>query len=592
MKKEYFILIFVLVSLGFMYAPLEKVSSVAQGFCFSGENSNLVSLGELPKEVSANLNYGNLLTSWKARAENSGIVLLNKNINSQGIYQQEISGMKSGSSTEKCEFWTFSVQRNSGVLNLNLPLDHEETDPDGRKNCYYKLSDQIVGEIASLGGGAVSSMSDVCPELVNGRVQESGDECALTAECSVNIRGGEPETFALGVEKDYCGKEFVYELNNANKILDSELDAKAQEFVSQCENGRSPATKAPFVTIDPGISGGRQGQPAGVSCCSHAPPECSDGIDNDGDGMIDYQMDLDCDFDPNGDSEDGCGGGFVLFGKSIIGGKSKEECKKIDACFSKAFGKSPNWAVLDWVGRKVSSLGSIKFKVRKYGKWWLWSGAGTQSTEIKRWVDEDGYLIGETVIKIEFLEGSAGGGDVAAAVAEIARRKLKGCLSSNDVNETFNGIKDNYNKQGRTMVTRIDEKTGNLIVLIKDESSSTVFFKTYNLRCGKSEILKLILEGQDIIGINGKEPGDGLPDMLDDILFCTDSTRDITLTIVDVDGRPIGQVAQSSSEQCSTGNNAISNLFNLHIKKYFDDMKNKLKNFLNCLGSDTSALNF
>ncbi len=323
MKKGVFAVIFVLLALGFMYAPVEKVSSVAQGFCYQGESSNLVSVSDLPKEVSTRLNYGGLLTDWKVRVESLGVVLLMKNINSQGIYQQEISGLKHPNSTDKCEFWTFSFQRNSGALNYNLPLDREETDAEGRKTCYYKLTNQAVSEIVSLGGGAVSQ-SNICPELVNGRTQTEGSECAATAACTVNIKAGEKETFALGVEKDYCGKEFVYEVGNGNSILGSDMDAKAKEFVADCQNGKgSEAAQDKGLMTTPVFDGGGSGTgtpPAGGGQQQNTGASC---------GCNDVNQ--------NQPIQDPCAKTSVL-GK--LGGKADPQCEKLpDYC--KSTGNNP-----------------------------------------------------------------------------------------------------------------------------------------------------------------------------------------------------------------------------------------------------------
>ncbi len=274
MKRRLFIFIF--ICFGFMYAPLPKASGVSQGACFQEENLNVLASSELPKETPVIFSYGNLLTSWKAKVESSGVVLLSNNINSIGIFQQEISGVKHFSSTEKCEFYSFQVKRNQGVLKYDLPLERQDRNAEGRKLCYYKLSDGAVREIASLGGGAVSQ-NDICPELVNGRVQIEGEECAATAACNVNVRAGEKETLALGVDKDYCGKEFVYELNNGNKILETEVNAKASEFIRDCESGESVRDKLEVNAVSGGgTSSDDEELNSGASCgCRRdiVPPE-------------------------------------------------------------------------------------------------------------------------------------------------------------------------------------------------------------------------------------------------------------------------------------------------------------------------------
>lgn len=263
MKKETFIVIFILICVGFMYSPLPKVSGAAQKECFQGAAENLFEVSQLPKEIPVEFFYNNARTNWKILGEQSGITLIAKNINNNILFTQNIKAKKSDLSTNKCEFYSFEFERNSGVLNYELPLTKEGTDSDGRKTCFYALANSVVDEIASLGGGSITSLQDICPELVKGKIQTEGNECAPTATCTINIRKGDSQKFAIAVEKDMCSpqKELIYELNNKNEIS-AELEEKAREFISRCEKGEGQGSK--LINVNPVVGGsGNSGTPTG-----------------------------------------------------------------------------------------------------------------------------------------------------------------------------------------------------------------------------------------------------------------------------------------------------------------------------------------
>ncbi len=303
MKKGLFITIFIIGAIGLMYAP---VQSISEGFCFPahGENPNLISIENLPVEIRAFFNYedasSNENWNWKFKVENSGIALLKNNLNNGVISQERIQGVRLPVSTGRCEFYTYDIKRNGGTFNLNLPLNESASqgvNDDGESVCVYYLTASMIEQIFSLGGKEYAS---VCPDLIKGRAQTAGTECAQTASCVVTIKQGEREIFAVGNEKDFCSqqKEWVNELNNGNKISPADIDSQAQQFVSDCMKSKPdnaaanqrvistsqefggtppPATQSPGAVLNnnPPRPGGLAcfGQNGGISETSQPPAE-------------------------------------------------------------------------------------------------------------------------------------------------------------------------------------------------------------------------------------------------------------------------------------------------------------------------------
>ncbi len=569
MRKSVFIALFLALTGAFMYAPVEKVSSFSQDTCFPNQNINVLNFNELPKEIPVTFNYGNLQTSWKTRVESSGIILLSNNVNSNRVFQQEYIGAKASLSSERCEFYSFKVKRDSGVLAYNLPLEREDRDAEGRKMCYYRLSDEAVKEISGLGGGAVA-LNDICPELVNGRLQAEGEECASSAECSVTINSGGEETFALGVEKDYCGKQLIYELNNGNKISSEEIGTFAQDFISKCQRGESAKEKlfADSVAGSGGSGNGGGGpqapaaQNTGVRCCT--------------------DQNQNAPRDPCADS-------------SVLGklGWKPEECNtKFKECFKQIFGKDPFWINLDWItGRKVVQIKSITFSVRKYGFFNIVvgsiEGAAKQKTQYNRYVDEEGNLIGQSVSIIESIESSASGSDISKTVAEVVERKLKDLLSNEEISEISANIKRFYNEIGAKIESQIDSKTGKISIILRDKNGVEKyrFSKTLSGDANRQKLIKLLLEEQDIINERLKPGSNGKPDLRDDIGSCTGNQKQVTLTIIEIDSVQVYVNGVYNNDRDSCGDNQVTLVYDDNLQFFFNDLKNKMKLLLKCLGT-------
>lgn len=178
-------------------------------------------------------------TGWKVRVqpERADIIkpVLLRESSRQGDIEDAVQvPTEHASSEEYCKYYSFIFGRTFHRLVYDAKFSRESTS-DNKKKCFYDLAplmDEITSDLNAIGGKPIS---EICPDLVEGREFEPNQPCPEMQECVILTTDGPTAYYGLTFEKDACGNRVVKADNDGQSIPQEEIDKKAEEFLTLCK---------------------------------------------------------------------------------------------------------------------------------------------------------------------------------------------------------------------------------------------------------------------------------------------------------------------------------------------------------------------